>query len=113
MQLAGRASQIGQFRSFVRAIKHTPKRPLYSRKLPKRRKKGLSVIQLFRKPPLAQVILVGAGFETRRKCTRRDEFLDTMNTLVPWAELSAVVELYYPKRGNGRPPIGQERMSGK
>jgi transposase, IS5 family len=52
----------------------------------------------------------GAGFETRRKRTRRDEFLDTMNAIVPWAELCAVVEPYYPKRGNGRPPIGLERM---
>jgi IS5 family transposase len=33
-----------------------------------------------------------AGFETHRKRTRRDEFLDTMNTIMPWAELCAVVE---------------------
>jgi IS5 family transposase len=24
--------------------------------------------------------------------------------------LGAVIELHYPKRGNGRPPIGRERM---
>ena len=52
----------------------------------------------------------GAGFETRRKRTRRDEFLDTMNRIVPWTELCAVIEPYYPKRGNGRPLIGLERM---
>lgn len=52
----------------------------------------------------------GAGFETRRKRTRRDEFLDTMNRIVPWTELCAVVEPYYPKCGNGRPPIGLQRM---
>jgi transposase, IS5 family len=33
-----------------------------------------------------------------------------MNTLMPWAELCAVIEPHYPKRGNGRPPIGLERM---
>jgi IS5 family transposase len=33
-----------------------------------------------------------------------------MNKLVLWAELCAVVEPYYPKRGNGRPPIALERM---
>ena len=33
-----------------------------------------------------------------------------MNSIMPWAELCAVVEPYYPKRGNGRPPIGLERM---
>jgi IS5 family transposase len=52
----------------------------------------------------------GAGFERFRKPTRRDEFLATMNRIVPWSALCAVVEPHYPKRGNGRPPIGLERM---
>ncbi|KVZ40257.1 IS5 family transposase [Burkholderia ubonensis] len=59
---------------------------------------------------LAMAADQGAGFETKRKRTRRDEFLDTMNQIVPWAALCAVVEPHYPKRGNGRPPIGLERM---
>lgn len=50
------------------------------------------------------------GFEACRKPTRRDRFLETMNRIVPWQALCAVVEPYYPKRGNGRPPIGLERM---
>lgn len=50
------------------------------------------------------------GFERFRRPTRRDEFLATMNRIVPWAALCAVVEPFYPKRGNGRPPIGLERM---
>ncbi len=33
-----------------------------------------------------------------------------MNRVVPWAKLCAVVEPVYPKVGNGRPPIGLERM---
>lgn len=52
----------------------------------------------------------GAGFDTKRIRTRRDEFLDTMNRIVPWAALCALVEPYHPKRGNGRPPIGLEHM---
>jgi transposase, IS5 family len=59
---------------------------------------------------LAMAADQGAGFETHRKRTRRDEFLDTMNVITPWDELCAVVEPHYPKRGNGRPPIGLERM---
>ena len=51
------------------------------------------------------------GFEQHRRPTRRDEFLDTMNRIVPRAELCAVIEPHYPKRGNGRPPIGLERLS--
>lgn len=50
------------------------------------------------------------GFEQHRRPTRRDEFLDTMNRIVPWTDLCAVIEPHYPKRGNGRPPIGLERM---
>ena len=51
-----------------------------------------------------------AGYEQHRKPTRRDEFLATMNAIVPWHDLCAVIDPYYPKAGNGRPPIGLERM---
>jgi IS5 family transposase len=33
-----------------------------------------------------------------------------MDSIEPWAELCAVIEPHYPKVGNGRPPIGLERM---
>jgi IS5 family transposase len=33
-----------------------------------------------------------------------------MDTLVPWAELAALIDPHYPKAGNGRPPIGLQRM---
>lgn len=51
-----------------------------------------------------------AGFEQYRKPTRRDEFLKTMDAIVPWTALCEVIEPFYPKAGNGRPPIGLERM---
>ena len=51
-----------------------------------------------------------SGYEQHRKPTRRDEFLKTMDAIVPWAALCAVIEPFYPKAGNGRPPIGLERM---
>ena len=50
------------------------------------------------------------SFERFRRPTRRDEFLATMERIVPWAELCAVIEPHYPKAGNGRPPVGLERM---
>ena len=50
------------------------------------------------------------NFEHYRKPTRRDEFLKTMEAIVPWAALCCVIEPHYPKAGNGRPPIGLERM---
>ena len=52
----------------------------------------------------------GAGFERFRRRTKREDFLDAMNAIVPWAELCAVIEPHYPKAGNGRRPIGLERM---
>jgi hypothetical protein len=29
---------------------------------------------------------------------------------VPWSALCALIEPFYPKPGNGRPPVGVERM---
>ena len=52
----------------------------------------------------------GAGFERYRKPTRRDEFLATMNAIVPWPALCEVIQPHYPKGVGGRPPIGLERM---
>jgi IS5 family transposase len=50
------------------------------------------------------------GFERYRKPTRRDAFLATMEVIVPWDELCAVIEPHYPRAGNGRPPVGLARM---
>ena len=50
------------------------------------------------------------GFEQFRRPTKRDVFLRNMDLIVPWDELCAVVEPYYPKGEGGRPPVGLERM---
>ena len=50
------------------------------------------------------------GFEQYRKKTRRAMFLEEMEQVVPWRGLCALVEPYYPTAGNGRPPVGVERM---
>jgi IS5 family transposase len=50
------------------------------------------------------------GFERYTKKTRRAIFLEEMEPVVPWRELCALVEPHYPKPGNGRPPVGVERM---
>ncbi|MEX3606630.1 MAG: IS5/IS1182 family transposase, partial [Burkholderia sp.] len=38
-----------------------------------------------KQPTLAVAADEGAGFETKRKHTRRDALLDTMERIVPWA----------------------------
>ncbi len=51
-----------------------------------------------------------AEFADKKKITRREKFLGRMEGIIPWAELLAVIEPYYPKGERGRPPIGLERM---
>jgi IS5 family transposase len=50
------------------------------------------------------------GFERYTKKTRRMQFLEEMEQVVPWRELTALIEPHYPKAGNGRPPVGVGRM---
>jgi transposase, IS5 family len=59
-----------------------------------------------------QLTLAANEFERFRKPTRREKFLAEMNSVVPWAELVALIEPYYPKTtsAGGRPPVGLERM---
>jgi IS5 family transposase len=52
----------------------------------------------------------GSGFARYAKPTRRDEFLKAMDALVPWSALCEEIAPHYPKAGNGRPPVGLERM---
>ena len=59
---------------------------------------------------LAMAADQNAQYEQYRKPTRRDTFLATMEQIVPWAQLCSVIEPHYPKAGNGRPPVGLERM---
>ncbi len=60
---------------------------------------------------MRQQTLAEEGFEKYRKLTRREQFLNEMDQIIPWAELSAVIEPFYPKgKGRGRPPVGVERM---
>jgi transposase, IS5 family len=58
----------------------------------------------------AQSTLASIGFEKYSKTTRRARFLAEMDRVVPWRALCARIEPVYPKAGNGRPPVGVERM---
>lgn len=59
---------------------------------------------------MKQKSLATTGFEKHARATRKAEFLAEMERLMPWAALCALIEPHYPKAGNGRPPIGLERM---
>ena len=59
---------------------------------------------------MRQLTLATVGFERYSKTTRRTAFLAEMERVVPWPALCALIEPFYPKPGNGRPPVGVERM---
>ena len=59
---------------------------------------------------MKQMTLAAVGFERYAKTTRRAVFLAEMERVVPWPALCGLIEPYYPKPGNGRPPVGVERM---
>ena len=59
---------------------------------------------------MKQTTLSTGGFDRYSKTTRRAAFLSEMDRVMPWSALCALIEPVYPKAGNGRPPIGVERM---
>ena len=44
------------------------------------------------------------------KVTRRERFLAEMDAVIPWRRLLALIEPHYPKAGQGRQPLGLEKM---
>ena len=58
-----------------------------------------------------QISFARAEYDKKKKCTRREIFLDKREQVVPWARLMEVIEPHYPKSGKrGRPPVGLGRM---
>ena len=53
---------------------------------------------------------LGLGLNLSTKKTRKREFLEEMNRVVPWAALVQIVAPHYPKARTGRPPFGIETM---
>jgi IS5 family transposase len=44
------------------------------------------------------------------KVTRRERFLAEMDAVIPWPRLVRLIEPHYPKAGQGRQPLGLEKM---
>jgi hypothetical protein len=56
---------------------------------------------------MKQLTLATAVFDRYAKTTRRAVFLAEMERVVPWSALCKLIEPFYPKPGNGRPPVGE------
>src|SRR6202163_4687123 len=50
------------------------------------------------------------AWKAKGKVTRRERFLAEMDAVIPWSVLLALIEPHYPKAGNGRRPLGLEKM---
>lgn len=59
---------------------------------------------------MSQPTFAALAFANKKKKTRREKFLEEMEEVVPWPKLLRVVERHYPRAGNGRPPMGLEKM---
>ena len=61
---------------------------------------------------MKQMSLTESGFERKTKRTRKREFLDEMNLVVPWSELVSLIAPHAPQAGTkgGRPPFAVETM---
>ena len=46
------------------------------------------------------------SFEKYGRKSKREQFLETMEGIVAWGELEALIEPHYAKAGNGRQPVG-------
>src|SRR6266568_303038 len=57
-----------------------------------------------------QRTFAGLAWSQKGKVTRREQFLAEMDRVIPWKQLLAVIEPYYPKAGQGRQPLGLETM---
>ena len=61
---------------------------------------------------MRQLTLATAGFDKHSKLTRRAAFLAEMEQVVPWRDLCAVVEPFYPKPGKrSSPPAAFHRST--
>ena len=49
-------------------------------------------------------------YANRKRKTKRDEFLEIMEEVIPWDEWTVLVEPNYPGGKRGRPPRGVETM---
>ncbi len=58
----------------------------------------------------SQRTFASMAWNAKGKVTRREQFLAEMDAVIPWARLLRLIEPHYPKAGNGRQPLGLEKM---
>lgn len=59
---------------------------------------------------MKQATFAGLAYDAKKKRTRRERFLNEMEAVMPWARLIKLIARHYPVSGQGRRPLGLERM---
>ncbi|MDK3166364.1 MULTISPECIES: transposase, partial [Aeromonas] len=57
-----------------------------------------------------QLTFADSEFSSKRRQTRKEIFLSRMEQILPWQDMTTVIEPFYPKAGNGRRPYPLETM---
>ncbi len=57
-----------------------------------------------------QRTFASVAWNAKGKVTRRERFLAEMDAVIPWPRLVRLIEPHYPKAGQGRQPLGLEKM---
>src|SRR5438067_8633957 len=58
----------------------------------------------------AQQTFASMAWTAKGKVTRPERFLAEMDAVIPWTPLLALIKPHYPKAGQGRQPLGLEKM---
>ena len=53
---------------------------------------------------MSQLTFAEAEYQNKKRKTRRELFLEKMDSLIPWAKLEKKLRKHYPKGENGNPP---------
>ena len=59
---------------------------------------------------MKQQTISDVEYSARKRKTKREEFLEIMDEIIPWEEWVEYIKPYYPSGKRGRPPKGIEKM---
>ena len=59
---------------------------------------------------MKQESFIDMEYRCRKKKTKREEFLEIMDEIIPWEEWISLIVPHYPSGKRGRPPIEIETM---
>ena len=59
---------------------------------------------------MKQLTFAEAEYNTKKRKTRREKFLEKMDHLIPWRQIERKIAKHYPKGGNGRRPYPMQAM---